>query len=775
MARIYDAQIEWQAPNAHRFQAQPLKDYISNGLANVAQAAAQASEGVQKIHDQDAASKMKLAADAAQKYVNDFEDYSAENYMDVMEAGAMKIWDDAFGSLDEPTKRRFEQNNPEARNIFNLKIHEAATDKTFNHIYTEYDRRVPMMANEITALDDPNEIKAILEATVDSILNTSGMRAEDAEKIVDKLREEVSKGAINQMIGEGRLDDAAALTNDLQFSALISPSERAKFNTTIQTLLEAEKETKEKEPSASEKQKAIRDTVFEGTRSALSDAYDIARSQNKTSQWAKMYYKFLNDFQEGKLSDVYAMYDDDGNVIGTFTAAQLLGDDSFSLLTDMEYADRIDVAQKLLKAFETSPAVMREIGEITTNGGSLLDSLPRDDNGRVEVSKLTESQVGNIKEILDKTDENYTVMNPAVRDLYYELRRVYAAQQNLKRATLRPANYIAPDDVVELGGFFTSTENRASVAGQYTYSEMSKARSGPAVKQAGGTINDPNARETMLSALEPYWAYSNNGKRPPAGSNHMMVDMTMKMLLDADDETKKALGIYGYAENDIIAARDSIASNYRKFNTFEEGVDGKDALHSIRPTMPYDSPTKWDDMSVNERKAAYQMYTRGKFGNISLYTRYPKFVTEGTSGFLSDKKWNAYEKQIVADIEKGLAEDKNLYGNYSSAVDVLRAAATAGDRTASFGFDTSRAIEETDYYAALVGMIKRINPNAVPSASVVRNVASRIRSANYKDWLNVVGGWFDWNAGASKYAKGTQTRETADALSEITVKTTQGL
>lgn len=768
MARIYDSQIEWQAPTAHRFQAQPLKDYISNGLANVAQASAQASEGIQKIRDQDAASKMKLAASAAQDYIDNFEDYSAENYMDVMEANAMKFWDDAFASLDEPTKRRFEQNNPEARDIFNLKVHESATDKTFKHIYSEYDRRVPMMANEITALDDPNEIKSILEATVDSILNTSGMRAEDAEKIIDKLREEVSKGAINQMIGEGRLEEAAALTNDLQFSALISPSDRAKINTTIQKELKAKEEKKEKEPSESEKQKAIRDTVFNGARSALSDAYDVAKARGESSKWADMFYKFLNDFQEGKLSDVYNIYDDDGNIVDSFTAAQLLGDDSFALLTDMEYADRIAVAGDLLKAFEDSPAVRKAIGNILVNGTSLLDSLPRDDNGRIAVASLTDTQIGRIKEILDTTDENYAVMNSDVDKMYRQLRAVYAARQNLQRATIRPTNYIGPDDVVELGGFFTNTENTVSVAGQYTYGEMSKARSGPAVKQAGGTINDSSARKSMFERLEPYWAYNNNGKRPPAGSNHMMVDMDMAALLDADDETKKALGIYGYVDEDIVGARNSVANNYAKFGIFDDAVDGKNALR-VRPTMPYDSPTKWDDMNVNERKAAYLMYVRGKLGGHITSVNYPAFVINGTAGISNDKRISSIQKQTIADIEKGLTEDKNLYGNLTSAVDVVKTAATVGDRDAVFGFDASKPIEETDYYASLVGMVKKVNPSANPDATVVRNLASRVRSTNYQTWLNKVGGALGWSAGASKYAKGSQAQETAESLSSLTV------
>lgn len=776
MAKIYESQVQWQSPSAHRFQAQPLQDYISGALSNMSQLSAAANDALIKIKDQEAASKMELADKAAKSYVENFDDYSSENYLTKMQTNAMKIWDDAFNSLDSETRTRFTRNNPEARSIFELKTNEAAVNKTFDHVYTEWDRRVPKMANEITALDDPEEIKAMLEATVDSLLYTSGMRPKDAEKVIDKLRSQVSAGAIQQMIGEGRLDDATALNNDLQFAALLTPSDRAKNNMTIQKLLKEKEEKKEKEPTLSEKQTAVRNAVFEGTRSALSDSYDLAKNNGNSEEWTRMYYKFLNDFQEGKLSDTYTIFDDDGNAIQTFTASQLLGDDSFALLTDMEYADRIDVAQKLLKAFEDSPAIRRKIGDVLVDGTSLLDSLPQNDYGRVDISQITETQAGRIKEVLDKMDENYVVMNDDIEDVYMNLRSVYAARQNLQHATLRPSNYMGPDDVVEVGSFLTNTENKASVQGDFSYSEMEKGRSGPAIRLIGGAVYSPEGRETMLQSLEPYWAYTNGGKRPTAGSNHMMIDMTMKALIDADDDTKKALGIYGVSEDDIIGARETVANGYTKLGIFDDAVGGKNALHKARPTMPYDSPTKWDEMTPDERKAAYKMYMEGKLetdpaGIARLPYKFPDFVVKGTSGFSTNKKALKYEKEIVENIEKGLAADKELYGGLTSAVDVVKKAATVGDREAVFGFDASKPIEETDYYASLVAMIKKANPNADPSAVVVRNMASEIRSINFRDWLNKVGGFFDWSAGASKYTKGTMPRETADSAAKITVGT----
>lgn len=815
MAEIYRSQIQWKSPEAREFQARKIDDYISGPMAQLGQVANAASGAMAKIKDQDAANKMKLAGQEAQFYIDNFEDFSGENYMGKMESEAMAIWDNAFNSLDDDTRARFEMYNPKAREIFNLKVGEAATNKTFEHVYTQWDRRVPMIASQITSLDDPESIKFSLEAEVDKILNESGMRAADAEKVIDKLRKEVSQGAISQMIGEQRYEEATALNNDLEFSALLGPVDRAKNNMAIQKALEAKKEKEEKEPSLTEKQKANRESVYNDARSGLSNFYDLAKANGAEKNWSDTYFQFLNDFQEGKLADTYVVYDDEGKEIASFPAAAILGDDSYALLTDMEYADRLQVAEDLLKVFQDSPAVRKKMGEMLVDGQTILDSLPLDDRGRIDIPNVDDAALSRIKNIIDKSDENYARMNKDYNDMYNRLRYVYIAKQNIMRSSLAPTNNQSTDDVMTLDAALGRTDVYANAQSQFTYKEMFDAQNGVAPLTMGGAQKDTVGKNRIEDRLNPFWANNNGGKIPPAGSNHMMIDITMATLQDVDDQTKEALGIKDVSPEQIVSARNSTAYDFIKNGLYNSEVDGKKALRLPRPTVSYSSGVKWDDLAPAERVrlfSAYMQSLRGTGTNPRTQEYNPRYmsveelkekapwVLYGTKYFTPESEdhgpltkydkrallnstnstdYDKYfksktaaelEREIVANIEKGLRSDKDAFGEFKSAVDVVKAGLERDKMTNTFGFDTSLPIEQSSYYGTIVHMIRKINNQAQPDANVVRNLASEIREKNFETWMESVLDGVGISRSAHNFDEDSQERAVTDMQKGLTIR-----
>lgn len=789
MAKIYDAQIQWQAPSGHRFQAQPLEDYISAGLANVSRAAGEASEGIQKLHDQDAAALMSKAGQESKKFIEDFEDFFGD-YMGKMEAGAMKFWDDAYAQLDEPTRRRFDMNNPKAREIFELTAKQAAVDKSLDHQYTEYSRRVPVYASQIIALGDPAKIKEALAAKVYELSENSGMRMADAEKVVDQLQRYVADGAVNMLIGEDRLDEAAELNNDLAFTAMLAPDQRIQNNNTIRSIRQKQQDELLKQQSSGSKNaaKENRDFVYNGLKEEMSYVHDKAVSNGKGAEWSDLLYRVASDFQEGKLADSYEA--PDGSVV-------LLRDlvPEYALYTDMNYADRIAVAQDLIKAFEGSPEVYQRIGKMKVDAATLLDSLPKDDDGRISIKSIPATKVARIKDVLDQVDENYATLDKDLRDYVETLRAVSAAYREMERAALAPSNFIMPGDVIEKGTFMGSTEDYASLEGNFSYGSLQNARGdkegvfSASYLSSQGTEKNEKLRDALLRRVEISRASTGNNRMPAAGSTEEMIEFNKAYLNDAPLEMKQKLGIADASTYQILDAKDKEISLYDRMGMLNNTVDEGNKL--VRPTLPdWYEATSWDKLSPAARKALLpsdlnveQMAKLGGGSNspVVLYNAIINndeslldAITDGSARKALKKAYKKFQETTVKDINTSLKENAK-YKGMTNAADVAEKALkykySNAEKPTYSAPDMSVPIEETDYYLSLVRMIRAINPGSQPDAKTVRDIASQIRSASYSNWWKSMGDAVPWLfRRASMPVEGSHAREVLDESSNLTVK-----
>lgn len=541
MAKIYDAQIQWQAPSGHRFQAQPLEDYISAGLANVSRAAGEASEGIQKLHDQDAAALMEKADKESKKFVEDFEDFSGDNYMGKMEAGAMKFWDDAYAQLDEPTKRRFDMYNPKAREIFEVKTKKAAVEKTFSHQHDQYKRRVPIMASQIVALGDPNLIKKALAAKINELSETSNMRAGDLEEIIDSLRLEVADGAIAQAIGEGRLEDAAALNNDLDFSSAITPTKRASNNVTIQNTLNEQQKAK-KEVTEDKKRQAIVDSMTAGAVNLYDAMYAFAgQDTNKREAVIESYNKFLNDFLNGNIQEQY-----NGVPVSEFFP-------ELKMYMDAPSSIRQEAFTKIRgRTLENNPVDKKIKTELGYRAAALAASIPTDDDDYADLSKVTPEKMADIFDVLDRISGYYSFDTGVQKqiDKLVQLRTAYRDRASL---ALRHSAYQDQNTLINQKTGLGWETQKYLQSGNLAPDTMDALRKG-IYKDTKGVVFNSAYRDAMLDAMQNFAYWTNGGKLPESGSYEELAMMEIVALNNMSESDKKLLGIENITPQQFVDA-----------------------------------------------------------------------------------------------------------------------------------------------------------------------------------------------------------------------------
>ena len=781
MARIYDAQIEWQAPSAHRFQAQPLQDYISSGLENVSRAADQVSRGIQTIKDKEAADKMAKAGEAAQIYLDNFQDFSGDNYMEKMESEAMAFWDEAYASLDPATKNRFEQNNPEARNIFNLKVKDAAVNKAYDHENEYWTRQLPSIANGIVSLGNPNKIKKALEDEIHRLTEGTGMRQKDAQVAVDKLTAYVGQGAIAQAIAEGRANDAAAMNNDKVLTAQLTPEQLAKNNNAIKQL-RREQASVAKETDS---EKVLRDALGKGFVLLYDQLYAGASNSENPEEARKQatteYNKFLNDFLLGDLKDEY----------GGVPLASIIPEGI--VLTNTPFSIRQKVVKDSVAATLENNPIDKEIKrEIGYRAVSKAASLAK--NGEeINLDDVKMEDIAEIGEILDQV-QGYYGFDDGVQKSIDKLNNAYVnyldrAEMALQFSAFEDENTL----ITERTGLGWGTQRYAQ-SGNITPATAKALSKGAYSDQKQGTVYSNEYKTAMDAGIQQFATWTNAGKLPESGTYKELLMQNAVNYYKMPLEDKKALGIESVTRRQVVENYLRQAREYDKLGLLDSQVG--DTRSGVRPTS---IKTTLKDMSDKEKEETINAVLDSKEGKAfidefrashgGLHSDAIKKLKE-TEGNLDPKsvvgkKWvgeknsfksvvgkvkaptpagvaaavlspkyraikedeveqlnKDWQEQVIKPINNALVGDYafRMTGANDSPLYNIISALGGGSQfsTNKPRIPISDAIQDTAYYSTFIDGVKELNRGANPNQEVAASYASANRSTSYKNWTNNV-------------------------------------
>lgn len=284
MAQIYKNQLMWKSEEQHKFKGDPIKDYISQGLKNVAVASDNAMEAINRVKDEKMAGDMAVAAQESASIIENWQDFSSANYMEQLEQAALKPWYDALNSADSPTKTRFLRNNPESEEIFKLKVSEDVVKKMQSHVYATRMAEIPKMSAQAVSAYNPLAVRSSsdpeavsrgmitqainnMKAHVNYMQENSKMNPIQLKEYLTKYQHATARGLVATLIAAD--DYKGALSANAALAGILSPEEMAQYDTSIQALM---KQTTSSSSSGSGGITAgsVEDNLVEGLLSALS-------------------------------------------------------------------------------------------------------------------------------------------------------------------------------------------------------------------------------------------------------------------------------------------------------------------------------------------------------------------------------------------------------------------------------------------------------------------------------------------------------------------------
>lgn len=308
MPAIKNAQIQWNAPQTHKFSADKLNDYITQGLDNLSRVAGETAETTAKFLDEEIAAQMrKVATDAARAISeeNDFDgDYSSLNKK------IMDNWDKAFSQFDSATQTRFNRNNPRARDIFELKIGEEIVKKErAQQAATIRDLKIPSWTSEVmlakgSTPEETMRIQNELQQKYNRQIESYNLDVTVANQLKARLANNLDIARVTSWLANNELDTMYKALNDKNQLTTFDAATRAAYlerwkSRSEQLLLEEE-----------QRKKAIAEAEANGTGPTASLAAEIHKKLIDANEFDAA-AKFEQDFYTGK--DVPYL-DDNGNI-----------------------------------------------------------------------------------------------------------------------------------------------------------------------------------------------------------------------------------------------------------------------------------------------------------------------------------------------------------------------------------------------------------------------------------------------------------------------------
>ena len=308
MPAIKNAQIQWNAPQTHKFSADKLNDYITQGLDNLSRVAGETAETTARFLDEEIAAQMKkVATDAARTISeeNKFDgDYSGLNKK------IMDNWDKAFSQFDSATQTRFNRNNPRARDIFELKIGEEIVKKErAQQAATIRDLKIPSWTTDVmlakgSTPEETMRIQDELQQKYNSQIESYNLDVTVANQLKAQLANSLDVARVTTWLANNELDTMYKALNDKNQLTTFDAATRASYlerwkSRSEQLLLEEE-----------QRKKAIAEAEANGSGLVASQAIEAHKKLIDINAFDAA-AKFEQDFYTGKK---VRYLDDDGNV-----------------------------------------------------------------------------------------------------------------------------------------------------------------------------------------------------------------------------------------------------------------------------------------------------------------------------------------------------------------------------------------------------------------------------------------------------------------------------
>lgn len=746
MAQIYQNQLMHKSTDSKPFKVDPLKDYISDGLKNLATASDNALQAINRVKDEQMAGDMAAAAKQSAKIIDEWQDFSNANSLELLEQKAMKPWYDALKTADGPTQTRFLRNNPESEEIFRLTVSQSVVKRAQDQVFKTRMLEIPKKASEAVAMYDPIAVRnsvdpektslAMISAAVkrmtdhvNYVQNESMMDLVSMKTYLMNYQEEVGKGLVETLIGADDYKGAEAA--NAHFAGIFTPEQMAKYDRAIDTLMKAlTKPEGSGSGSGSTSLSAIQSEYVDALASAAS------RIQQNIN---------LNDQQKRE------------RINGLFTMAK----DGKITLEKMEYYKDAfgeslanymggEVANSLGALDED---VKNEIVKLAFDKFSYENTFMTGEDGILGRLKMDAADI--IYEVQDKNIEEWDADTMAHATRYVKnaenfvsydssLREVSAPVVAAVKSSIKGAadyldafsmDYKTKPQTFWYSGFtksYTDKNPRLVLEETISNQAMSLARNGEPMD-----LYDENLMQNVSDMAAPLIRMVNGGSDSvKEGSYKQGIAYVGALLYSASAEEKQKLGIANVSAEQIAKAVKYLEAEKNGLGLSDSLVDEDNLL-----APAYRTPRSGHYGSGTEALVA-----RGAIDKAQEeIDKYNKITERLKSGELTGAAAAAKHREILDN--GNIALDKNGRP-YAPVLQAAIAQASLG-----------KQIESSNYLTLVYEVLQEINPAVSPDEESAKNIASVARQVTFNsDLFNGTAGFYQEEP---RRLSGTQMAEQA--------------
>lgn len=238
MPKIYEQQITAQATDFSNVKYDKIQDYITPALEHATDTMNKATDALVRIGDRRAASELEQAAKDAADEITNWPDFSdPATTIEKMVASGMKKYDDVMSKMDRTVRNRIELYNPKAREIFEVKVKEQATNAAFTYSYKDnvanLDNEIGKIIEEI-GTQDPDIIKEAIDDFIEGKQNT--MRPADRVVFNQMAKTRGQEGMVEWYLAFNDLNRALLAATEDKYTGDVNEVTRAKWIKSIKSL-----------------------------------------------------------------------------------------------------------------------------------------------------------------------------------------------------------------------------------------------------------------------------------------------------------------------------------------------------------------------------------------------------------------------------------------------------------------------------------------------------------------------------------------------------------
>lgn len=709
MAQIYKNQLMWKSEEQHKFKGDPIKDYITQGLSNVAVAAQNANDALNRVKDRQMADSMEVAKTQASQMIQNWEDFSGD-YMERMESEAMRIWGEAYGKADFATKNRFAHNNPEAFELFKLQVSADVVKKVDDHVYTTKMNEIPVDVSGIIRDNialGPGAIKQAVMNKVNEEQDGAKMSSFRMLEYLDKLQREAAYGAIYTYMDRGEYENAEAVIADPQFSGRLTPEEKSRLSMSIRGL-KKQRDSAEGSVSITEVENELVDALV-SAMSSIEDDLTLTEDEKRRRLNGLMTVAY-----DGKLSDAKAQD------LGLVLPQELV-----SSLGEYDAHVRHAIGDKAWKQFSTNSVIVDNmLGSIEADAGILLDEYSdksfsewKRDDFLMGIRMLSDAENfystnENLRKIIEplKTQLNRGVSGAAAyRDASLDF---YKTKQVQVKGSLG-LNILGV-------GTHSAKDPHLLIEENLSPQQMEYYRNGDA-----DSFYEDLAQNFADASFGTITMINGNKESYVEGSYVQGIGFTTSALSYAPADLKAELGVDRVSNKELEWAAARVAAKYDKNGLLDSVVDEENVLGS--------------DFVVINSTGVFNRLRSGEISRQDAKELVENAAKHHKAVVVVDGEEVVGIKDAFGDVYFGSVVDPNageqvLFSNLASQFSrkgaIEKKDGVWRSVAQSSGFSP---IQQSNYVRLVREMINEVNPYANPSDDAIIGVASVIRNATFNN------------------------------------------